>query len=364
MTKDRHETDHIIKNMPKTELHLHLGPFSTIKEMFSRPEIKKSLEFDPKSDEDILKMVSVDENSTNLTDFLSKFRPIKNIFTSPEVISDITCQIIRNAMEQGCIYLELRFSPFFLCNNSLFSKRDVVKSVIKAVESCNRSFSPDKGSPLIPGRHIHTETIMILSRHAPVSELYKLLEECSEYFGTGIKGIDLAGDETHFPPQAFTGLFKDLSSVNDLGLTVHAGEIEIPENVDWAVEKMGAKRIGHGVWSIKSDYTIGLLKERGVLLEICPTSNHHTGVVAEIEDHPALKLYEKGVRLSISTDDPLISRIDLNSEYRVCLEKLHFDFDQLVKTNLMAVDAAFTDSTTKALLKRSIEDQAAESGML
>lgn len=356
MKNIKNEAEQIIKKLPKIELHRHLGgavPISTIKEMFKKTSVQNSLDFIPQTDDEILKMVSVDKNSTNLTDFLSKFRPIKKIFTSPEIITDITCQIIKEAMSDGCIYLELRFSPFFLCNQSLFNKNDVIKSVIRAVDLCNKSLSPEKDSPFIPGKNIHTETIMILSRHAPVSELYELLDECSTYFGKGIKGVDLAGDENHFPPQAFTGLFNNLSSVKDLGITIHAGEIEIPENIDWAVENMHASRIGHGVWAIKSDYTLGLLKERGTLLEICPTSNLHTGVVDKIEDHPAHKLFDKGVRISISTDDPLISRIDLNSEYGVCLNKLGFDFEELKTTNLMAIDSAFTNETVKDQLRKS-----------
>jgi adenosine deaminase len=311
-------------------------PFSTLKELINTPESKKHLDHLPETEDDLKRLVSVSENCSNLTEFLSKFRPIRSIFTSCERIERITREVIEDCMNQGCVYLELRFSPFFLSGPNKLDKKEAALCVLNTINMCNEKFRP-KDNIYKPGYNIRTQGIMILSRQA-------------DLLGSRIKGIDLAGDENHYPPQAFTGLFQNLSSVKGLGITVHAGEIEVPENINWAVEKMGAPRIGHGVWAVKSSYTMGLLKERQTLLEICPTSNLHTGVIDDINKHPAGDLFKKGVNICINTDDPSISRIDLNSEYACCIENLNFSIDDLIKMNLQALNGAFTKDHIKKSL--------------
>jgi adenosine deaminase len=170
----------------------------------------------------------------------------------------------------------------------------------------------------------------------------------------GVLGFDLAGDEAGFPASLHEEAFKVVQEAG-LPYTVHAGEASGAENVLYAVEVLNAPRIGHGVRSIESDAVMDLLRERQVLLEVCPTSNVHTGTVVTIHDHPLKALYENGI--PVNDDDPVTSRTRPSKELALAHTILGMSIGTLVKIQLDTLDHCFLrnrDVVTK--LKERVQD--------
>jgi len=171
-----------------------------------------------------------------------------------------------------------------------------------------------------------------------------LAQAALAYINEGVVGFDLAGDEAGFPPQLHAEAFA-VARRGGLGLTVHAGEAAGAENVTYAVQALGATRIGHGVRSIESESTVAMLEARRVLLEICPTSNVHTGAVAAIARHPVRRLYDRGVPISIGDDDPVTSRTSVSNELTLLKDLFGFTEEELAEIQRTTLDASFLRET-------------------
>jgi len=136
-------------------------------------------------------------------------------------------------------------------------------------------------------------------------------------------GMDLANDEANFSGHQFAGLFRQAKDAG-LHLTVHAGESRIPtssESIRSALEDLGAERIGHGVQIHKDPALMEEVAKRGILLELCPTSNILTKSIASMEEYPINIIRAAGVKVCVNADDPGTFDYDLNHEYRVLAER-------------------------------------------
>ncbi|NJN80415.1 MAG: adenosine deaminase, partial [Anaerolineales bacterium] len=152
------------------------------------------------------------------------------------------------------------------------------------------------------------------------------------------------------------GIFKEAKQ-SGLHVTIHAGEWGPAENVREAIENIGAERIGHGVRVLEDDSVVALAKERGTVFEVCVTSNFQSGVVSSLEAHPLPTMFEKGLKVTINTDDPSISRITLANEYQIVCDKLHVSVNELKKSVLIAAESAFLKDDEKETLTVSLKKE-------
>jgi aminodeoxyfutalosine deaminase len=136
------------------------------------------------------------------------------------------------------------------------------------------------------------------------------------YRDRGVVGLGLGGYEAEFPPEPFAGVFEAARDAG-LGSVPHAGEVAGPESVRGAMEALGADRIRHGLAAVQDEELMRELAERGIVLDMCPTSNLLTGIVRSLDEHPLPRLLEAGVTCSISTDDPAFFNTDLTAEHEV-----------------------------------------------
>ena len=133
-------------------------------------------------------------------------------------------------------------------------------------------------------------------------------------------GITIGGAEHEFPPAQFAPIYRRAKDAG-LGLSVHAGEAAGPESVWDAIRILGAERIGHGVRSIEDPKLVEYLAANRIPLEVCPTGNICTGVYVSPEDHPLKRLYDAGVPITLSTDDPSFFGVSLTDEYVFAAER-------------------------------------------
>jgi adenosine deaminase len=171
-----------------------------------------------------------------------------------------------------------------------------------------------------------------------------------------VVGFQLAGDEAGYPPGPFARAYA-IAADAGLGCSVHAGEHAGAESVRAALE-LPVTRIAHGVRAVEDPALVEVLAERGIVLEVCPTSNVATGVFASYADHPLGALREAGVRVTLGSDDPPYFGCSIGSEYTVARERFGMDEGTLVDITRTAVEGAFAEDGLKRDLLARIPPQA------
>ncbi|MEL7089728.1 MAG: adenosine deaminase family protein, partial [Planctomycetota bacterium] len=175
----------------------------------------------------------------------------------------------------------------------------------------------------------------------------------AETAGTFITGFGIAGAETVGEPKDYAWAF-DCAREAGLGLTAHAGEWRGPDGVRDTLA-LGVTRIGHGVRAIEDLALVDDLAEQDITLEVCPGSNIALGVYPRLDQHPIERLRERGVRVTISTDDPPFFDTTMTQEYERLADTFKWNEDDFRALNLIAAEAAFCDQETRSDLVKHFE---------
>lgn len=329
--------------MPKIELHRHLEGavrLDTLVEIAREYGIEM-----PEYDAEVLRpfVQMMPGETRNSQHFLAKFLTLRQFFRSPEIIRRVAREAVADAAADNIKYLELRFTPRALSNILNCAFETVIDWVCTEVAAAATQYD------------VQVRLILSMNRHESVEIGERVLGAALAFREQGVVAIDLAGNEHDFPAEPFQKVF-DLAQMEGLGITVHAGEWAVASNVRVAVERLHASRIGHGVRAIDDLALCDWLAQRGVVLEVCPTSNVHSGVVAEWAQHPLADLYRRGVSTTINTDDPLVSNITLTDEIVRAVEYLSLSVVDVKQLMLNAARAAFLPAAERAALVQQFEN--------
>ena len=278
-----------------------------------------------------------DKDPLTFSNFLEKFKTLRLFYKSPDVIDRVTREAVEDAAKDNVRYLELRFTPVALSRAEGFPLHDVMEWVIASAQAAATDFK------------IKVGLIASVNRHESPELAEQVAWLAVDHQKRGLFGLDLAGNEAEFKSAPFYDIFKEAKQ-SGLHITIHAGEWGPAENVRDAIENLGAERIGHGVRVLEDDSVTALAKEREIAFEVCPTSNFQTGVVKEFEKHLLPRMLEAGLRVTVNTDDPSISRITLSHEFQQVREKLNVPMDVLKKCVLVAAEESFLPDAEKAEL--------------
>lgn len=274
-----------------------------------------------------------------LMDFIARFDLLKESFVDAEAIERIAYENLEDAVHEGIDYIELRFSPAFMGERHGIDPQVVTGAVCAGLRAA-RGRLP-----------VSAKLIVIMSRHLGEERCWGELEAALAYQDQGVVAVDLAGDEANYPGTRFRHHFERARAAG-LRITVHAGESAGPESVRQAIEELGAERIGHGVHAIEDERVLDLIAARGVAIESCPTSNVQTSTVPGYAAHPLPAFLRRGLLVTLGSDDPGISAIDLPHEYRVARDQLGLTPDELRRLQDNGVRAAFLDERERAELRR------------
>lgn len=314
------------KNLPKVELHRHLEGSLRVRTMM---EIVRAHEMDVKNTGFLRPLVQVDHQEPySFENFLSKFGTLRLFYKSPDIIKRISWEAVEDAALENIRYLELRFTPVALSRAEGFPIAQVVDWVIESVQEASEQYQ------------ILTRLIVSINRHESIALAEKVMEIALDKKEQGVVGVDLAGNEAEYPADPFRELFT-VARKQGLRVTIHAGEWGGAENVHQAIEFLNADRIGHGIRVLENPDTVALARERGTLFEVCVTSNHHSGVVKNLAEHPVRQMIKEGLNVTINTDDPSISRINLSSEYQAVHKVLGIPIDLVEERVKAAALGAF-----------------------
>ena len=325
--------------MPKCNLHTHLEG-SVRPETFLDLAARQGVAL-PFPEAQAADRLQVSGEEKTLVDYLDKIMVNYPVLGNYSALKRVAFEAAEDAFRDGVIYLELRAGPVTHTRENL-PVEACVEAMLEGLMEAENHFG-------IVSRLI----IAGLRNHDP-GQNTKLAEVALRYQDKGVVGFDLAGDEAGFPADLHGEAFEKVRD-SGLGITVHAGEASGYENVQYAIIAIGADRIGHGVRSIDSIATMELVRDKQVLLEICPTSNVHTGAVANLEAHPVRKFFDFGIPISIGDDDPITSRTRVSNELMLIKEAFGFTQEELLKIQFLSLEHSFLrEEGIKAGLKEKL----------
>lgn len=330
---------------PLVELHRHLDGnvrLETVVDLARRHDVDLPAH-DP---EGLRPHVQVTEREPDLMSFIAKFECLRRVFVDYEAVRRVARENVEDAAREGIDYIELRFSPYFMAEKHGLDPAGVVEAVCDGVAEAVEAEEGARPAGLPPRARL----IGIISRHYGPEIGWIELEAALAFRDRGVVALDLAGDEANFPGELFVGHFRRARE-EGLHVIAHAGEADGAASVRQAIEGLRAERIGHGVRSVEDPAVVDLLVERGIPLEVCPTSNLQTSTVDSWQEHPLPVLLAKGVSVTLNTDDPSISGIDLPHEYRVAEEKLGLGEPELRTLQQNALAAAFLSGRERKALE-------------
>jgi adenosine deaminase len=274
------------------------------------------------------------DGPSNLTVYLSKVAASYPFFRSPAHIARIACEAVEDAAADGTDYLELRFGPATHVHLG-FDMDSVMAAVCDGVgEGMNRG-KIQAGVVIAALRHHDTETNIAGARAA------------SRFAGKGVVGFDLAGDESLFTDLEQYEMPFAIAKAAGLGLTCHAAEAAPGSAAREAAERFGVSRIGHGAHLAGDDESLHWVRDHGVVVECCPTSNWYTGAITRRSEHPAKYFREQNLKIVLGDDNPIQTNSFLSNERRVLVDELEFNEADLNSLDKTSVYAAFIEDATR-----------------
>jgi adenosine deaminase len=330
------------QKLPKVELHRHLEGSLRVQTI---KELSRTYGITLPPSHDLTNLIQV-QKSDPLTfkNFLSKFQILRLFYLTPEIIQRITYEAIQDAADDHVLYMELMFTPVALSRARGFSLVEVFDWVLEAVKKANKELT------------VQTRLIASVNRHESPDLAEEVAQLAVERRSQGIVGLNLAGNEAEFSAHPFKKIFIEAHK-NGLGVTIHAGEWNGPQNVKEAIKDFRAQRIGHGVRILENPALVKLACKTQTPFEICITSNYQTGVLSAPAAHPLAQMLEAGLNVTLNTDDPSVSNITLSSEYCLACEKLGLKRQVLTKLILSAAEATFLPADEKTGLVERIKSQ-------
>lgn len=331
-----------IRKLPKCDLHCHLDGsvrFETFKDLAK----KRNVSLPTDDDKKLRKMIEAGPHVRNLKDYLKAFDFTLSVMQDEEDIARIAEELCEDAWAEGVWYLEVRFSPILHQKKGL-SLSQVVDAVLLGL----RTGEAKTG--------IMTGVIICGIRQIEPSVSIKLAEVTAAYKHKGVVGFDLAGQEDHYPAKDHAEAFYMIRS-NNIPCTVHAGEAWGPDSIKQALHDLNAQRIGHGTRLKEDGDLLNYVNDRRIPLECCISSNVHVGTIPNIQSHPLRFYFDFGLRVTINTDNRLMSKTSVSEELLLAHHEFGLSYEDLVHIIIMGFKSAFLPyHDRKKLLKRVLRE--------
>lgn len=330
-------TKEIIKSVPKVLLHDHLDGGlrpETIIELAEDLNYKKL----PTRDKDELaEWFHVGANKGSLVEFLKGFEHTTAVLQTKEGLERAAYEMMEDMKDDGVAYVETRFAPVYHINKNLYLE-DTVNAVLAGLERGKNDFGVSYG--------------LILCGMRNMKNTLEIAELAVNFRKDGVVGFDLAGEEGGYPPKKHLEAFQFIQRSN-FNITIHAGEAFGKESIWQAIQWCGAHRIGHATRLVEDIVfdengevvSFGELAQyildKRIPLEICLLSNLHTGAVNKLENHPFGILFKEKFRVTINTDDRLMSANNMTKEFLTAVNYFKVSFDEIEKITINSMKSAF-----------------------
>ena len=271
--------------------------------------------------------------------YLEGFAHTTAVMQTESALERVAYEMMEDMKNDGVVYVETRFAPVFHTEKGLHWD-DVVNAVLRGLERGKKDFGVEFG------------IIICAMRNMKLS--LEMAELAVDFRERGVVGFDLAGEEGGYPPKKHVDAFHYIQREN-FNITVHAGEAFGKESIWQAIQWCGAHRIGHATRLIEDigldkrdnkkivrmGYLAQYVLDKRLPLEMCLTSNVDTGAVKSIAEHPFGLYYKYKFRVTLNTDDRLMSNTTMTNEYKIAHQAFKLNLEALEKLTINAMKSAF-----------------------
>ena len=326
-----------LRELPKAELHCHLDG-SLRPETLLELGREYRVDMPARTPEKLADFMRVDD-AEHLEDYLRRFDITISVMQTADSLERIAYELAEDSAREGVRYIEVRNAPLLNVAQGL-TLAEAVEAPIRGLRRAEKDFG-------IVGRFI-----ICSLRNLPVETSMEMARLAVDFRNDGVVAFDLAGAEKGNPASAHRAAFA-YARENNLAVTVHAGEGDGADSVRQAVHICGANRLGHGTRLIEDPELTQYVNDRRIALEICLTSNVQTRVTESYAAHPLREFFDRGVNVTLNTDNRLMSGTTLTGEYVFAAEHLGFTMDELAGIALNGFESAFLPWEERLML---IED--------
>jgi adenosine deaminase len=338
-------SEELLRALPKTDLHCHLDGslrLRTILELADEQKVK----LPETTPEGLARAMHQGQICANLEDYLTAFEITLSVLQSEESLFRAAYELAIDAAKENVRYLEVRYAPVLHTRRGL-KPTTIVDAVLDGLRQAKREVGI-KSNVIICGiRHID-----------PVTSL-RLAELAVAFKNRGVVGYDLAGAEEGYPSKDHQAAFQ-LILDNNVNVTIHAGEAYGPESIAQAVHYCGAHRIGHGVRLRENGDLLNYVNDHRIPLEMCPSSNVQTRSVADMKSHPLKFYFDFGLRVTVNTDNRLITDTTSTKELWIAHREMGFTLDDLVTVIVQGFKSAFLPFREKRDLLEAVNREVAD----
>lgn len=331
----------LIRKLPKTDLHCHLDGSLRIETLW---ELACAQEADlgVGSLDELREKVSPREGA-DLRSYIEMFDSTLAVLQDPHSLRRVAFELAEDAARENVRYLEVRYAPILHTRKGL-PMPTIIEAVIDGLAEAERSYRLRSGVILCGIRTISPDLSLALA------------ELAVSYKGKGVVGFDLAGEEKDYPAKHHLLAFYKILNSN-INVTVHAGEGFGAPSIHQAIHYCGAHRIGHGTRLREDPDLLEYVNDHRIALEMCITSNVHTGLVSTPEDHPFRDYFDRGLRVTINTDNRLMSATTVSDEIDMACRAFDLSMYDLRKILINGFKSAFLPFAVKTeMLRTSLSD--------
>ncbi len=335
-----------VLRLPKAELHVHLDGSlrpTTMLELADARDVQL-----PAATPDDLAEHMLVSSGTNLEHYLERFDLTLSVLQDSEALERVAYELVADHAAENVRYVEVRFCPQLSTKRGL-SPEQVVDAVLSGLRRAER------------GHDVKAGLIVCALRSRGAAHSLEMAELASGCRPRGVVGFDLAGAEAGNPVRDHADAFRHAAEA-DLPITIHAGEGFGAPSIREAVELGHADRLGHGTRLHEDPELLEVVRERGIPLEVCLTSNVQTGAATSLSEHPMRRYFDDGIEVCLSTDNRLMSGVTLAEEYERASEELNFSWRDLVRLARASLEHAFMDDRLRASLLNRFDADVAELG--
>lgn len=336
---DSQITYELLHKLPKTDLHCHLDGSLRINSILEMAR-EYHVELPTFDEEEFSKLVILPNKLNSLEEYLKAFDYTLLVLQEKDCIARAAYELAIDAAAENVRHLEVRFSPILHQARKLRSP-EIIDAVLEGLDRAHKE------------TNISTGVIICGMRNLPAIESKILAELCVAYKDRGVVAFDLAGAELDNPAknhqEAFTLVLK-----NNINCTLHAGEAYGPESISQALHYCGAHRIGHGTRLAEDGDLLNYVNDHRIPLEICLTSNIQTNAVDTLEHHPFRFYFDYNIRVTLNTDNRLMSNTSMTNEFLIAAEQFDLTLDEIKDIIVSGFKSAFLPYRDKIRLLKQV----------
>jgi aminodeoxyfutalosine deaminase len=325
-----------LRGLPKCELHLHLEGTILPETLVALSRRHDAVPLTLEGAKELYKY-------ENFIGFLNSFKAVTERLRGPDDYELITYNMVRELAAQGVVHAEVYVSFGII----FYWKKSEVEPYVEAIERARVRAEKDFGTTVL--------WIVDAVRHFGVEEGARVFRKAAELRAKypSLVGIGIGGDEARGPAEQFRELYTEAKAAG-LRLTAHAGESVGPESI-WSALNIGAERVGHALTAQRDEDLMEVLAQRQIPLELNVTSNIRTGCCDRFEEHPVKEYFDRGLMVTLNSDDPPMFGSNLLEEYVLAHERYGFTLDQMRELAANAVEASFLEPERKIALLQAVE---------